>query len=73
MKPRKASGPSGVVAKMLLASGDKGLELLTELTESVFSNGVSPSDWQESIILNLYKGKGNALDRGYYRGMKPIQ
>ena len=27
-------------------------------------------DWEESFILNLYKGKGEALDRGNYRGLK---
>ena len=29
-----------------------------------------PTDWQESFILNLYKGKGDALERGNYRGLK---
>ena len=28
------------------------------------------SDWEESFILNLYKGKGGALDRGNYHGLK---
>jgi len=37
---------------------------------AVFSSGVTPTDWEESIILNLYKGKGDALDRGNYRGLK---
>ena len=35
----------------------------------VFCNGVIPTDWQESFILNLYKGKGDALERGNYRGL----
>ena len=47
-----------------------GIELLTELTEVVFCNGVNPTDWQESFILNLYKAKGDALERGNYRGLK---
>ena len=47
-----------------------GIELLTELTEVVVCNGVIPTDWQESFILNLYKGKGDALERGNYRGLK---
>ena len=29
-----------------------------------------PKDWEESIILSLYKGKGEALDRGNYRELK---
>ena len=55
---------------MLKAAGEVGIELLTELTEVVFCNGVIPTDWQESFILNLYKGKGDALEQGNYRGLK---
>ena len=29
-----------------------------------------PSDWEECLILNLYKGKGEALDHGNYHGLK---
>ena len=70
MKCGKAAGPSGIIAEMLKAAGEVGIELLTELTEVVFCNGVIPTDWQESFILNLYKGKGDALERGNYRGLK---
>ena len=46
---------SGIVADMprLLARR----ELLSRQL-AVFSSGVIPSDWEESIILNLFKGKG---------------
>ena len=70
MKFRKAAGPSGIVVEMLAASGEKGVDLLTRLTECVYSNGVIPTDWQESFILNLYKRKGDAWERGNYRGLK---
>ena len=40
MKFCKATGPSGIVAEMLAASGEKGVDLLTRFTECVFSNGV---------------------------------
>ena len=29
-----------------------------------------PSDKEDSFILNLYKGKGEVLDRGNYHGLK---
>ena len=70
MKCGKAAGPSGIIVEMLKAAGEVGIELLTELTEVVFCNGVIPTDWQESFILNLYKGKGDALERRNYRGLK---
>ena len=40
----KAAGPSGIVAEMLATSGEKGVDLLTRLTECVFSNGVISTD-----------------------------
>ena len=70
MKCGKAAGPSGVIAEMLKASGEEGVRLLRQLGEEVFSNGVIPGEWEESIIQNLFKGKGDALDRGNYRGLK---
>ena len=70
MKCGKAAGPSGIIAEMLKAIGEVGIELLTELTEVVFCNGVIPTDWQESFILNLYKGEGDALELGNYQGLK---
>ena len=63
MKCGKAAGPSGIIAEMLKAAGEVGIDLLTELTEVVFCNGAIPTDWQE-------KGKGDALERGNYRGLK---
>ena len=38
------------------------------MAELVF--GEISKDLEESLILNLYKGKGEALDRGNYRGIK---
>ena len=32
-----------------------------------------PKDWEESYIINLYKGKGDALVRGNYRGLKLLE
>ena len=33
-------------------------------------DGKVPSDWEQSFIVCLYKGKGDDLDRGSYRGLK---
>ena len=70
MKQGKTAGPSGVISEMLKAAGEEGLEKSRLLAELVFSSGEIPKDWEESLILNLYKGKGDALDRGNYRGLK---
>ena len=70
MKTGKAAGPSGIVAEMLKASGDTGARLVADLANDMVRNGVIPSDWENSFIINIYKGKGDALERGNYRGLK---
>ena len=52
------------------AAGEEGVQLVRKLSEAVFSSGMTPVYWEESFILNLYKGKSEALDRGNYRGLK---
>ena len=68
--PHPPASPSVVISEMLGAAGEEGLEKLRLLAELVFSSGEIAKDWEESLILNLYKGNGEALDRGNYRGLK---
>ena len=69
----KAVGPSGIVAEMLKPVGEAGVVEVRDLIEDIISEGCIPTDWQESFIVNLYKGKGDALNRGNYRGLKLIE
>ena len=52
------------------ADGDTGARLVADLANDMVRNGVIPSDWEGSFIINIYKGKGDALERGNYRGLK---
>ena len=70
MKVGKAAGPSGIVAEMLKAAGDSCYPLISNLANSIVFHNKIPSDWENSFIINLYKGKGDALERGNYRGLK---
>ena len=72
MASGKAAGPSGIVAEMLKPVGESGAIKVHYLIEYIISEGRIPTDWQESYIVNLYKGKGDALNRGNYRGLKLI-
>ena len=58
---------------MLKPVGKAGAEEVRDLVENIISEGCIPTDWQESFIVNLYKGKGDALNRGNYRGLKLIE
>lgn len=69
-KSGKAAGPSGVVAEMLKASGDVGVQRVTDLCNSTMQEGKVPNDWKKSWMVNVYKGKGDALECGSYRGIK---
>ena len=66
----KAAGPSGIIAEMIKAAGEPCLKLISELTNSIIFENRIPADWENSFMISLYKGKGDALERGNYRGLK---
>ena len=70
MKAGKAPGPSGIVKEMIRAAGDTGTSMIRDLAAAIIRDGKVPSDWEQSFIVCLYKGKGDALERGNYRGLK---
>ena len=70
MKAGKAPGPSGIVVEMIWAAGDMGASMIRDLAAAIIRDGKVPSDWEQSFIVCLYKGKGDALERGNYRGLK---
>ena len=65
MKAGKAPGPSSIVVEMIPAAS-----MIRDLAVAIIGDGKVPSDWEQSFIVCLYKGKGNALERGNYRGLK---
>ena len=52
------------------AADEEGIELLRQMAEVVFNRSETPADWDESFILNLYKGKDETLDDGNYHSLK---
>ena len=73
MKPGKAAGPSGIIAEMLKAGNEQCFQLLADLANCIISENKIPEDWEESFLISLYKGKGDALERGNYRGLKLLE
>ena len=70
MKAGKAPGPLGIVVEMIRAAGDMGASMIRDLAAAIICDGKVPSNWEQSFIVCLYKGKGDALERGNYRGLK---
>jgi hypothetical protein len=73
MKLGKVGGPTGVVAEMIKAAGEVGIEWLTELCNDIISQGSIPQDWYHSISVPIYKGKGDPLECGSYRAVKLLE
>ena len=69
MKAGKASGPSGIVV-MIRAASDMGASMIRDLAAAIICNGKVPSDWEQNSFVCLYKGKGDALERGNYSSLK---
>ena len=73
MKNGKAAGPSGVTIEMVKAGGELSTDLVHDLISDIVGEAVIPKDWKDSIIINCFKGKGDATDRGNYRGLKLLE
>ena len=66
-------GPFGIVAEMLKSSGSSGASMFRNLIENIISVHRISSEWQESHIISVYKGKDDALNISNYRGLKLIR
>ena len=56
--------------EMIKRAGDTGATMIRNLATAIIHDGKVPTDWELSFIVCLYKGKGDALDRGNYRGLQ---
>ena len=50
MKLEKATGPSEVCAKMIVASGEVGVKVMMELCQRVLDGRGMPDEWKTSVI-----------------------
>ena len=70
MKRHKAQGLSGLVAEMIQARGDIATQWLLDLCNGMAKEGCILEDWKSSVVLPIYKGKGDPMECGSYRGIK---
>ena len=68
----KAASFSGIVAEMFKAAGPSGASMIRDLIKDIIFENHILSEWQESHIVSVYKGKDDALNRSNYRGLKLI-
>ena len=72
MKSGKATGPSEVSVEMIVASGKIGVKVMMELCQRVLDGRGMP-DWKTSVIVPIFKGKGDVMSCGSYRGVKLLE
>ena len=53
-----------------MAASKMGASMIRDLAAAIIRNGKVPFDLEQSFIVCLYKGKGGALERGNYYGLK---
>jgi len=70
MKRHKAPGLSGLVAEIIQATGDIGTQWILDLCNGIVKEGSIPENWKSSVVLPIYKGKGDPMECGSYRGIK---
>jgi len=73
MKRHKAPGLSGLVAEMIQTTGDIGTQCILDLCNGIVKEGCIPEDWQSSVVLPIYKGKGDPIDCESYKGFKLLE
>ena len=69
----KAAGPTGVVSEMMMAAGGFGSRWMTDLIDNIVKEGCTPDDWRKSILVPVYKGKGDPLVCVSYRAIKLLE
>ena len=70
MKTGKEAGSSRIVIKTIRSTGKETARSIANLANRIINEGRISSDWNLSCIVSLYKGKGDALSRDNYRGLK---
>ena len=73
IKLGKAAGPSEVNMDMIIASGKLGVGVIKKLCLRVLDGKGMSEEWKTSVVVSIFKGKGDAVDCGTYRGVKLLQ
>ena len=66
-------GPTDVYAEMILASGDAVIRVLMKPYQRILDEKVMPEDWATSVAIPIFKGKGDIMNCGIYRGVKLLE
>jgi len=54
-------------------TGDIGTQWILDLCNGIVKEGCIPEDWKSSVLLPIYKGIGDPMECGCYRGIKLLK
>jgi len=58
---------------MIESTGNIGTQWILCLCNGIVKEGCIPEDWKSSIVLPVYKGKGDPTECRSYRGIKLLE
>ena len=70
MKHGKTVGPDDIPIEAWKALGDIGVNFLTKLFNQILETEEMPEEWRKSILVPIYKNKGDIQNCSNYRGIK---
>ena len=70
MKNGKAVGPDELPAEVWKCMGEMGIKFLNRLFNRLLMGEQMPEEWRRSVIIPIYKNKGDAQCCKNYRGIK---
>ncbi|KAK3894199.1 hypothetical protein Pcinc_002033 [Petrolisthes cinctipes] len=70
MKNGKALGPDEIPAEVWKSLEEEGIDVLWDLLSKIHDQEKMPDAWRDSVIVPIYKEKGDIQECGNYRGIK---
>ncbi|RJG15641.1 hypothetical protein D4A39_16580, partial [Alcanivorax profundi] len=70
MKRGKAVGPDDIPVEVWKCLGEMAVEFLTRLFNKVLESERMPEEWRRSVLVPIFKNKGDVQNCGNYRGIK---
>ena len=58
---------------MIQATGETGTQWILDLCNGIVKEGSITEDWKSSVVMPIYKGKGDPMECGSYRGIKLLE
>ena len=70
MKKGKAPGSSEVSLELIAASGEVGIHVMADVCQKILDGFGMPAEWALSIMVPIFKGKGDIRNCSSYRAVK---